>query len=255
MQLSYKVIKNNSIKSNGLKEIITDAEQVAIQQSQDGKIISNMDSYNNLAKTILENARIQKEQILARAYDEARIIQEEALKKVEDITKEAYEIGFKEGKELGFNSVFNEAKEAAEKEKELIIETANELLFNAKLEYENYLENKKSEIFDLIICASEAVLKNELKDKSSLNNIIFNALEASKNTDNFIIKCNEIYIDELKEQVFSWKEKLGFMGEIFIIKDNSLEVGKAIIDKGNGRIVIGIDCALLKIRELLEGKE
>lgn len=255
MQLSYKVIKNNSIKNNGLKEIITDANQVPIKSSQDITIINNMDSYDNLAKTILENARKQKDLVLARAYEEARKIQDEALISAEKITKEAYDIGFKEGKELGFNTAYSEAKQNAEKEKNLIIASAEELLMNAKIEYENYFENKKSEIFNLVVCAAEAVLKKELNDKTSINNMIYAALEASKNTNNFIIKCNELYIDELKVQVAEWKGKLGFMGDIFILKDNNLELGNAIIDKGNGKIVISIDCALLKIKELLEGKE
>lgn len=255
MQLSYKVIKNNSIKNNGLKEIITAVERIAIKSCPDDTVKSNMDSYDNLARTILENARKQKELLLARAYEESRKIQDEAIIKAEKITKEAYELGFKEGKEFGFNSVYNEALQEAEKEKNIIITSAEELLTSAKEEYENYIENKKNQLIDLVVCASEIVLKKELTDKSSINDMIYGALETSKKAKNFIIRCNEIYVDELKAQIVNWKEKLGYMGDIFILKDDSLENGNAIIDKGNGKLVIGIDYALQKIKELLEGKE
>lgn len=255
MQLSYRVIKNNSIKNNGFKDIITDTQQMPIKSIQDGTIVNNMDSFNNLAKTILENARIQKEQILARAYEESRIIEDEALKKAENIAKEAYELGFKKGEEHGFNTAYKEAQQEAEQEKKLIITSAKELLMSAKAEYEYYFENKKNEIYDLVLCASEAVIKKELSDKSLINNMIYEALEASKKSTNFIIRCNETYVDELKAQIINWKENLGYMGDIFVIKDNSLELGNAIIDKGNGKLEIGIDYALQKIRELLEEKE
>lgn len=254
MQLSYKVIKNNSIKNNGQKEIVTNTEQMYVTSFTD-TVGNNMDSYNNIARTILENARKQKDELLAKAYEEAGIIEEEAVKKAESLAKDAYENGYKEGKELGFNTAYNEAIKDAEKEKERIITSAEELLFNAKAEYENYFENKKEELLDLIVCISEAVLKSELKDKSAINNMIFNALEASKKASNFIIRCNEIYVEELRTQVETWKEKLAYNGDIFIIKDNTIEAGNAVIDKGNGKLVVGIEYALQRIRELLEGKE
>lgn len=255
MQLSYKVIKNNSVKNNGLKEIITTPNEIFVTSFPDESVNSNLDGYNNMARTILENARRQKEQVLANAIDEARKIEDEATKRAVKIAKDAYESGFNEGKEAGFNKAYKEALEEAEKEKASIIAAAEELLMNAKVEYEGYLENKKSELFDLIVCASEAVLKKELTDKSSINSMIYDALEASKKAKIFIIKCNEIYVEELNTQIVTWKEKLGFNGDIFIIKDNSLENGNAIIDKGNGKVVVGIDYALQRIRELLEGKE
>jgi len=256
MQLSYRIIKNNSVKNYGLKEIVTAKEKPQIASYPEETINNNnMEGYNNLANTILENARRQKEQILAKAYEDAQEIEEEAVKSAEKLKKAAYDNGYSEGKELGYNSAYNEALKEAESEKNLIIASAEETLFNAKAEYENYLENKKSELFDLIVCAAEAVLKNELKDKSAINKMLFDALQSSKKASTFIIRCNEIYADELKDQTGTWKEKLGFNGDIFIVKDNTIEAGNAVIDKGNGKLVVGINYALQRIRELLGGKE
>ena len=40
-----------------------------------------------------------------------------------------------------------------------------------------------------------------------------------------------------------------------MLKDDSLEPGTAVIDKGTGKITVSIDYALDKLRELLEGNE
>ncbi|MFL0269650.1 FliH/SctL family protein [Candidatus Clostridium radicumherbarum] len=256
MQLSYRIIKNNSIKDDGLREIVTNLEKPQITSYTEDAVSSiNMEGYNNLASTILENARRQKEQILAKAYEDAAMIEDNAMKEAEKLKKAAYENGYGEGKEQGYNLAYKEALDEAEVKKNSIIASAEEILFNAKIEYESYLENKKSELIDLVVCAAEAVLKNEVKDKSSINKMIFDALEASKNANNFIIRCNEIYAMELKEQVENWKDNLGYHGDIFVVKDNTIEAGNAIINKGNGKLVIGINYALQRIRELLEGKE
>ncbi|MFL0246778.1 FliH/SctL family protein [Candidatus Clostridium stratigraminis] len=256
MQLSYRIIKNNSVKDDGLREIVTNLEKPQITSyPEDNGSTCNMESYNNLVSTILENARRQKEQILAKAYEDAAMIEDNAIKEAEKLKKTAYENGYEEGKEQGFNLAYKEALSEAEIKKNSIIASAEEMLFNAKVEYENYLEDKKSELIDLIVCAAEAVLKYEIKDKSSINKMIFDALEASKNANNYIIRCNEMYISELKEQVENWKDKLGYHGDIFVVKDNTIEAGNAIINKGNGKLVVGINYALQRIKELLEGKE
>lgn len=256
MQLSYRIIKNNSVKDDGLREIVTNLVKPQITSyPEDTVSTNNMEGYNNLVSTIIENARRQKEQILAKAYEDAAIIEDNAVKDAEKLKKAAYEKGYGEGKEEGFNLAYKKALDEAEIKKNSIIESAEEILFNAKIEYESYLEDKKSELIDLIVCAAEAVLKYEIKDKSSISKMIFDALEASKNANNFIIRCNEIYASELKEQVEEWKDKLGYHGDIFVVKDNTIEPGNAIINKGNGKLVVGINYALQRIKELLEGKE
>ncbi|ERI91248.1 hypothetical protein HMPREF1982_03207 [Clostridiales bacterium oral taxon 876 str. F0540] len=256
MQSSYNVIKNNTVKPTGLREIVTNID---IEKAVDPEIEKNtkpyIENYENLAKNILENARRQSEQIKLKAFDEIRILEQEALDKAEQLKKEAFEKGFTEGQQEGFNKAYYETIDSAKQEAEYIISNAHEVLNNAKTEYENYLSEKTREIGELVLSISRNVIKREIEDKGMINEMILNALETSKNSKNFIIRCNSLHIDELKSQVDNWKEQLGFFGDIFILKDNSLEPGNAVIDKGNGRIVVGIDYALLRIKDILEGKE
>lgn len=251
MQLLYKVIKNNSVIDNGAKEIKTNAEQTVIKAAPQGASRGSIDSYENLARSILENARIQKEQIMSKAYEEVRKIEDEALLKAEEIKRQGYEEAFKEGQEAGFNKGLQQA----ENEKERAAASAVDMMVSARKQFEKYFEEKQKEIFDTIVSISEKVIKREITDKAFIADMIYDALEASKNSKNFIIRCNEAHVEELNSETINWKEKLGFKGDIFIVKDNNVQIGNAFIDKGNGRLEVGINVALHRVRELMEGKE
>ncbi|MCM8710971.1 flagellar assembly protein FliH [Clostridium sp. SYSU_GA19001] len=251
MQLSYNVIKNNSIKNSGFKSIVTEKEFPAAKAETEENIKNNIESYENLAKTMLENARRQSERILSKAYEEARALEEEASVK----SQEVYERAYRQGYEEGYSKAYNEALKKAETERNSIVSTAEKLLKNAKIEYEKYLESKALEIKDLILTIAETVFKREVEAEDFINNMIFEALENSKNAKNFIIRCNAVYVEELKLQAESWKEQLGYIGDIFIVRDDSIEPGNALIDKGNGKVTVGVKFALEKMKAILEGKE
>lgn len=255
MQSSYNVIKNRSVKNTGLREIVTSSEVVIIKPEVEDNIKNHIESYEGLAKSILENARNKSEQIVIKAYEEARNIEEQAILKAEQLTNEAYERGHQEGQQEGYYKAYHETMQQTKVESEAIIASAMELLSNAKSEYEEYLQIKTQEINDLIITIAKTVLKKEVQHKSSINSMIYEAIERSKMSEKFIIRCNSVYTEELKEQSTRWKKQLGFLGDIFIIGDDSLEPGNAVIDKGNGKVITGIDYALQRIEEILEGKD
>lgn len=255
MLLSYRVIKNDEIKNTGAKEIITEAEVKTVDPEIEANIKNNIESYESLAKTLIENARRQGDTILSKAYDEARNIEEEAISKAEAIKNEALENGFIEGQAQGYESAYNETIGRAQQEAAAIITSAETLLNEAKLQYEQYLKAKTDEINNLILTITSNVLKKEIEDTSTIKAMIFEALENSKQAKNFIIRVNSAHTAELKALSENWKEQLAFKGEIFIISDDSLEPGNALIDKGNGKVTVGVNTALEKIRHVLEGKD
>lgn len=248
MQLLYNVIKNTNIKSLGEKEIVTNEKLPVTKKEENEKDAKeHIESYENLVKTMLQNARRESEVIISKAYEDARNIEEEAQSKANEI----YENAFNKGKIEGYNKALEEAKEKSN----TIIELAENMLKNAKIEYENYLENKKNEIYDLILTIAENVLKKEVLNKEAINNMIFDALKSSQNSKNFIIRCNNIYVNEIKSKIDLWKSELTYLGDVFVVGDESIEPGNALIDKGNGKILVGIDSSLLKIKRIFEGKE
>lgn len=255
MLLSYRVIKNDEIKNTGAKEIITEAEVKTLNPEIETNIKNNIESYESLAKTLLENARKQGDAILSKAYDEARNIEEEAFSRAEAIKNEAFENGFNEGQAQGYEGAYNETIGRAEQEAAAIITSAESLLKEAKLQYEQYLKSKTEEINSLILSITSNILKKEIEDNSTIKGMIFETLENSKQAKNFIIRVNSVYTDELKASAQNWKEQLAFKGDIFIVSDESLEPGNALIDKGNGKVMVGVNTALEKIRQILEGKD
>ena len=84
---------------------------------------------------------------------------------------------------------------------------------------------------------------------------MFDALSKVKNTKTFIIKSNQIYCEEFKSKIELWKEQLPFKGDIFIIPDESIEEGSAIIERDNGKVVVGVDISLEKLHEILNSVE
>ncbi|AKA70275.1 flagellar assembly protein FliH [Clostridium scatologenes] len=251
MQSSYRIIKNTSVDKDDLKKIVTEfetKEEVEQKNLAETNAKTFIDSYESLAKTMLENARKQSDGLLSKAFTEAERLQ-----------KEAYEKGYNEGIQKGYDDGFNKSYEdgykknleKAQAEGQLIKENADNVLRSCKEEKETYLKEKEQEIRNLIVNCVEAVLKREVKDEASLNDVIFQALAEVKNTKTFIIKSNEIYCEELKNKVELWKEQLPFRGDIFIIPDKDVELGKAVIERENGKVVVDVNIAMEKIKDIV----
>ncbi|NMM61454.1 flagellar assembly protein FliH [Clostridium sp. P21] len=255
MQSSYRIIKSTSVASDGLKKIVTEFEtQESVEQKNLAETNAKtfIDSYESLAKTMVENARVQSDKLISKAFEEAERLQKEACEKGYN---KGYNEGLQKGSEDGFNKAYEEGYkeniEKAEKEGQIIKDNADNILRTCKVEKERYLKEKEEEIRELIVNCVESILKREVKDKDGLNDVIFEALSRVKNTKTFIIKSNETYCEELKNKVELWKEQLPFRGDIFIIPDKDVEIGKAIIERENGKIIVSIDGAIEKVKEIV----
>lgn len=254
MQSSYKsILKGDSITNCGTQKIQTEFKKKEISRETSGaksvKDDSILKSYENLGRTILEDANIKKEKILSMAYEKAS----QVAKKAYD---EAHENGYAKGKEEGYNAAYEDGYkknlDKAKLEGDKIKKNANDVLNNAVEEKKRYLEEKEQEIKKLILNCIESILKREVKDPDSLNAQVFDALSQMKKTSTFIIKGKEKYCNELKKQINIWKEQLPFKGDIFIIPDESLEEGSVVIERDNGKMVLGTDVACNKIKKIFQ---
>ncbi len=253
MRSSYKIIKGDSINKDGTHDIVT-----VFKKQPPSKRKNNVDSpegnYDSLIQTMLKGAAEEREKILSKASVEA----EEIKKKAYDAaSKKGYEDGRKRGQEKGFKSAYDEGYvksiEKAKIEGEDIRKKADAVLKAAVEEKNRYLTEKEEEIKKFVINTVENILKEEIKNKDSLNQMVFNALSQVKNSKTFIIKSREKYCCEFKKQVDLWREQLPFKGDIFIIPDESLEEGSVVIERDNGKIVLSVDIAVKKLRKIFEG--
>ncbi|WP_147585063.1 FliH/SctL family protein [Clostridium amazonitimonense] len=241
----YRVIKNLEVKDNGEKLIDTDYDREVTETAETITVDSNvLESYESIGRAILEKAKIQREKILQLAYEEAS-----------NIEKDAYEKAYKEGYEKGYEDSYEVHMEKAIKESDLILDKsraeASTIVGSARENFENYLTSKKEEILNLSYEIAKVILKKELSKDEGLDSILLEVLKQHRESKTFIIKCNEKYVAHIREAIPKWKSEFALQGDIFVIRDDVMEEGNALIEKDNGMLMVGIDTGLKNIKKEL----
>ena len=167
--------------------------------------------------------------------------------------KEGYEQGLQNGYEDGYKKAYEETIEKAKVEAEEIIEKAELLLKSAHENYSRYLDDKKSEVIRLALEIAESIARKELSQAESMNSIIEEAFKISKGEDNVILRVNSIHAEELKSQSERWKISYGIKNDIFILTDDSMEPGNAILEKPSGMVNVGVDIGMKQIEKAIFG--
>ncbi|MBW9151943.1 hypothetical protein [Clostridium estertheticum] len=245
--MSFNVIKNSNVLKQGEEEISTHLIAKPLPKVMDEQQAiknDNMESYETLAGNILQNARHESEKIISKSIIDA----EEA--KIEAV-KEGLEQGNKEGYENGYN----EAISGATQEANVVRAQADDMLKLSKSKYDEFLIDKEKHIKDLIVSIAENILKKEVKEPDAINEMIFSILKAERNIKLYIIKTNNTHFDTVKGQVENWKGKLAFQGDIFVIEDNFLEDGTAVIEKETGKSIVSIAYGIEKIVEMFKEEQ
>lgn len=259
MQLSSRVIKHINVDETGSRSILTKNIPIKVNKNSknnlsNSEVSLDKDSeeekrYKNIANMILEEARRKSEAIILKANIDAKNIEEEAHNK-------GYSRGYNEGQDKGYSDGLERGELEASKIKEEVItsaqEDANDIIFSAKEEYEAYLLNKKEEIKLLMLQISESLFKEKISDFQIIEKAIFEAIEASKNTENFIIKANKEICSKLKNSMEKYKETLTFSTEVHIVNDVTIENNKVVIEKNNGKTIIDFNEAYNSIDELIK---
>jgi len=251
MQSLFKVIKNSSVNSNGVRAIETNYEEEKCEYLETGGTKVNS-RYENLASSIIENARRQSDEIISNTYIRA-----------EKIEKEAYQKAYEEGKKKAYSDSYNRAYEenvikAQEEAKKIIYDakevfkTADNILLNSNKDYEAYIEEKKTDVANLILEIVKNILQNEVQVEASINKMVMNALEQVKTVKTYVIKCNVLHVNELKQALEVWKTQLTYKCEVFVIEDKTISPGNAVVEKDNGHLEVGIDIGFTRVKEILE---
>lgn len=261
MQSSYNLIKNNAAKQGDNKVISTvyvkkkPIEEEIIEEVKEEEqepVIKApaidpeelLKRYEDIGQRIIQDAKNEKQVITLRAQIDAEAAERSAYKK-------GYEQGLQNGYDDGYQKAYNETIESAKAEADEIISKAENILKSAHDNYIEYLEAKKAQIIKLAVDMAESITRKELSKDDSLNVIIEEAFSISKGEDSVIIKANSIHVDEIKSQIDIWKISYGIKNDIFIISDDFMEPGNAIIEKPSGLVKVGVDIGMEQIRKTL----
>ena len=247
MQSSFNVIKNSRVITQGSREINTQLSEgpmdtLVIQNY--GMRNEDMKSYENIDKNILDNARRQSEQIISKAYIDAELSKTQAF-------EEGYEAGYQSGYESGYSGAIQRSMDEAQ----VIRDEADNLLVCAKHQYDRYLIDKEKQIKDLVINIAQSILKKEVKEPDALNEMVFTALMAERNVKLYIIKVNNSHFATIRDEVENFKNKLAFQGDIFVIEDNFLDEGTAVIEKESGKSIVSVAYGIEKIVEIFQEEQ
>lgn len=251
MQSSYNLIKSSSALEASKKVIETSYTIKNVEELDNG-------SYS-IEDEFRKNYEVLGASIIKKAKSEAEEIKRNSEIIAYEIEKKAYEEGYNQGKTNGYEDGYeNGYKEAIEKvrletEQEVKdrIGRAEYILENANKEYKDYLLSKEEEILKLAFDMASIIAKKEMKISEGMLPLIESILEEAKGEENIIIRCNNIHIKAIKEKVNYYKRAYAIKGEIFILEDEFMEPGNAIIDKGTGKATIGLDIALEKLHNTL----
>ena len=261
MQSSYSLIKKGFSKEGDSRVISTkydinqqEVEEIEeeVEKPEEVEVIKEPEidpeevlrRYEDIGQRIIQDAKREKQIITLRAQMDANVAEKQAYEK-------GHEQGLQNGYDDGYKKAYDETIESAKAEAAEIVRKAELLLKSAHENYCEYLENKKVEVVKLAVQIAESIAKKVLSDEDSMNSIIEEAFKISKGEDNVILKVNSIHVEEIKSQIERWKISYGIKNEIFVLNDDFMEPGNAILEKPSGVVKVGVEIGMEQIRKAL----
>lgn len=248
------ILKSDGVVFKGVKPLKT-TSTVKTTNNEEAFDESEILKVNEEIEEQLQQAKNTCENMLSKAQVESERIVQEAQNECEEIKKKAYEeghnIGLRNGYEDGYKESYEDNIEKAKQESEEIINKANNILLQANEQFTDFLKDSKKDIISLSVSIAEKVLKEKFKDEESMNNILEATIKEYEIKENFVIRTNAIYIEKVNEQLNELKNQQLIKGESFILADDFIEPGNAIIETNKGRLIVGVDCVLEKVKEEL----
>ncbi len=260
MSLLYsntKIIKAEDVIFKGRKTIRIDINNAKVEAEAEMPINIQEELMKKEEEITLKikEAEAKYDEIIKSAEEESLRIIEESKNNALDIEKKAYEQGHSQGVQNGYEDGYKEAYEdnieKAKQESSEIVQSANNTLFEAKQHVVSYMKENKENILKISISIAEQVLREKFNDASSMDNIVNDIINEYELKENFVIKVNPLYKESLDKQIIELKENYKANADVFVLADETVEHGNAVIDTLKGRLIVGIDCVLDKVKEEL----
>lgn len=237
IEIMGKLSLNDSYSEN---IFITSDKMFEKQEELEKKILEAREEY----KRIIEETELKKEEILNEANENSKAIEKKAYEL-------GYEQGLKNGYEDGYKESYEQNIEKANKESEEIKQEGYNTLLNIKSEAKKYIKENKEEIINISISIAEQVLRGKFKDVALMESMLNNIINEYDLKSDLVIKVNPLYKDDLQKNIDEEIKKNNISEKIFIISDLQIKEGNAVIESKTGRLIVGIDSVLEKVREEL----
>lgn len=230
-----------SLRASYSDELLSTPDKIFEEQEElEKKILEAKEEY----KRIIEETELKKEEILNEANENSKAIEKKAYEL-------GYEQGLKNGYEDGYKESYEQNIEKALKESEEIKQEGYNTLLNIKSEAKSYIKENKESIINISISIAEQVLREKFKDVTLMETMLSNIIAEYDLKKDLVIKVNPLYKEELQKNMDEQINKNSLSQKIFIIPDLGIEEGNAVIESENGKLIVGIDSVLDKVREEL----
>ena len=223
------------------EELLNESEKANSPQIDPEELLKR---YEEIGQRIIQDAENEKKALLLRIQMEASNAEKNAYEK-------GYEQGMKNGYDDGYKKAYDETIENAQKQAADIVGNAEKLLKSAQSDYAEYLDNKKNEVIKLALNIAESITRKSLDRNDSMNDLIEEAFKISKGEESIILRSNSFHIDELKKNCERWKLSYAIKSEIFVISDDSMEPGNAILEKPSGIVKVGVDVGMEQVKKAI----
>lgn len=255
MQLSHNLIKSEVATAGNNKVIATEYISKNIQEYNEDDngdynrkegidVNAIIQSYENIGLGIVKSAKKEAESIVMKSLEEANVSERVAYDSgYANGTQNGYEDGYKKGYEKSLSDTEAKVKEDIQK--------AEGILNSARVDYEEYMDLKRSEILNLALEMAKVISGKELQLDDGILHLIDPILEKSKGGENIVIKCNPVHSDSVRGRLDYWQKAYAIKGEIFLLEDTLMEAGNAEVQKRTGKTIVGMDIALEKLEELI----
>ncbi|MCL2295238.1 MAG: flagellar assembly protein FliH [Spirochaetes bacterium] len=212
--------------------IIEEAKQSAFEEVKKGK---------NESQKIIQDALEQATATEKAALEKHELMLKEATEKVVTIEKDAYDAGYKDGLEKGFESGRGEV--------ERLIEKVHQVL-SAAIEKRNaIIEESETQLINLVLLISQKVIKviSENQKNVVINNVI-QALRKLKTRGEVVVRVN---LDDVKlttEHIKDFMKMVDNVRSITVLEDSTVDKGGAIIETDFGEIDARVSSQLNEIK-------
>ncbi len=255
------ILLSNIIKSQWASHLADQQKIIAIK-------ILKQKNHEEDPQDFLYTAEEQKE-IIAHAHQEAQRIIEEAKRLADSIhsrisdEKEAWkqekEQLIESAKQEGFSSGFNEGKDQGYKEYQKNILFAQEVIKNAKKDYQHQVESSEKTILQIGLKVAEKILGEKLGTEDGFLSVVKRALKEAReylDVELHVSPCHYEFLLSRKEEL---KAIFPHERDLYIFPNDELSNNSCIIESANGRIDASIDSQLEELKrkliELLESEE
>ena len=251
---SGRVIDIGTPVNVGVSYAINESNHIILEK-RSSRIIKNEAMSKKEEKEVIENTQeivqekeISKEEIMAEYIKEA---EEQAKLQYESEMKKAYEEGM-----LKAQAEANNIIEQAKIEYENILNEIVKLKEDAINEYKEEIKGNEEQIVDLALDIAEKIINYEVnRTDDYIVSIVEDAVNRVANKKDVIVKLStqDYYIIQANKKLLMTRVK-GF-GEIELVLDESLDVGNCIVDTPlgviDGSIQVRMDNIQNEVKKML----